>query len=239
MARPRALGRARPRARAARGGRSRAGGLAHRARRHLRRRRQRGGPPACRPVRRSRRTGIDRFVTPNCASAHGSKARVRTKRRSLTKHWDLLTWSEADSPMPSPSSRRQAGSRRSGRRCISCARFALEAVGSPDRAAAAFRQAWTLAPDDPITAYLALARSATRRRGSRPAARDALVRTVQGVIRGGAIPAPFAVPGSGRVHGRLRRRSPISARALRRWLRARDGWPARRSRRASAGGRRE
>ena len=38
--------------------------------------------------------------------------------------------------------------------------FALEAVGSPDRAAAAFRQAWTLAPDDPITAYLALARSA-------------------------------------------------------------------------------
>jgi tetratricopeptide (TPR) repeat protein len=61
--------------------------------------------------------------------------------------------------------------------------FALEAVGSPDRAAAAFRQAWTLAPDDPITAYLALARSALDE-ADLTRVRDALVRTVQGVIRG-------------------------------------------------------
>ena len=73
--------------------------------------------------------------------------------------------------------------------------FALEAVGSPDRAAAAFRQAWTLAPDDPITAYLALARSALDE-ADLTRVRDALLRTVQGVTRGGGSrsPSPFPDP---------------------------------------------
>ena len=66
-------------------------------------------------------------------------------------------------------------------------------MGSPDRAAAAFRQAWTLAPDDPITAYLALARSALDG-ADLTRSRDALVRTVQGVIRGGGSRPPTTFP---------------------------------------------
>ena len=61
--------------------------------------------------------------------------------------------------------------------------LALDALGSPDRAAAAYRQAWTLDPDNPITAYLALARSAIDS-ADLTRARDTLVRSVQGVIRG-------------------------------------------------------
>ena len=72
--------------------------------------------------------------------------------------------------------------------------FALEAMGSPDRAAAAFRQAWTLDPDDPVTAYLAVARSAIDE-AELTRARDTLLRTVQGVIRGARSrpPSPFSV----------------------------------------------
>ena len=61
--------------------------------------------------------------------------------------------------------------------------FALDAVGSPDRAAAAFRQAWTVEPDDPIAAYLALTRSAIDG-ADLTRARDTLLRTVQGAIGG-------------------------------------------------------
>jgi tetratricopeptide (TPR) repeat protein len=74
--------------------------------------------------------------------------------------------------------------------------FALEASGSPDRAAAAFRQAWTLDPDDPVTAYLALARSAIDG-AELTRARDTLLRSVQGIIRGARSqrPLPFPQPG--------------------------------------------
>ena len=73
--------------------------------------------------------------------------------------------------------------------------FAHEANGSPDRATAAFRQAWTLAPDDAVTAYLAVARSAIEE-PDRARARDALLRSVQGVIRGArsGTPTPFSLP---------------------------------------------
>jgi tetratricopeptide (TPR) repeat protein len=70
--------------------------------------------------------------------------------------------------------------------------FALEAIDGPDRAAAAFRQAWTLDPDSPVTAYLAMARSGIEGT-DRTRARDTLLRTVQGVIRG-ARPGTFSHP---------------------------------------------
>ena len=95
--------------------------------------------------------------------------------------------------MPSPSSRRQAGSRRSGSSLHLLRAFALDAMGSPDRAAAAFRQAWTLDPDNPVTAYLALTRSAIDG-ADLGRARDTLLRTVQDVIRGASHTAAFAVP---------------------------------------------
>ena len=73
--------------------------------------------------------------------------------------------------------------------------FALDASGSPDRAVAAFRQAWTLDPDNPVTAYLAFARSAID--GADLArARDTLLRAVQSAIRGvrSRPPLPFPHP---------------------------------------------
>jgi tetratricopeptide (TPR) repeat protein len=74
--------------------------------------------------------------------------------------------------------------------------FALDAIGSADGAAAAFRQAWTLDPDDPVTAYLALARAAIDG-ADLTRARDTLLRSVEGVIRGARPrpPSPFPHPG--------------------------------------------
>ena len=73
--------------------------------------------------------------------------------------------------------------------------FAHDANGSPDLATAAFRQAWTLAPDDPVIAYLAAARSATVE-ADLTRVRDTLLRTVRGVIRGArsGTPTPFSSP---------------------------------------------
>jgi tetratricopeptide (TPR) repeat protein len=73
--------------------------------------------------------------------------------------------------------------------------FAHAANDSPDRAAAAFRQAWSLDPDNPITAYLALARS-TLDNPDLTRVHDTLLRTVQDVIRGArsGTAAPFAHP---------------------------------------------
>ena len=73
--------------------------------------------------------------------------------------------------------------------------FAHDANGGPARAAAAFRQAWTLDPDDPIAAYLAIARSGLDG-ADLTRAHDALLRTVQGVIRGArsGTPTPFSSP---------------------------------------------
>ena len=66
--------------------------------------------------------------------------------------------------------------------------LALDAMGKGD-ASAAFRQAWSLDPDNPVTAYLAIARSpidgADRGRG-----RDTLLRFTQGAIGGGRPPTP-------------------------------------------------
>jgi tetratricopeptide (TPR) repeat protein len=79
--------------------------------------------------------------------------------------------------------------------------FALEATGSSDRAAQAFLQAWRLAPDDPITSYLVIARDLEIARAptdepDRARVRDTLLRTVQAVIGGaGAQPSsPFSHP---------------------------------------------
>ena len=75
--------------------------------------------------------------------------------------------------------------------------FALDAEGrpgSPD-SASAFRQAWGLDPDNPVTAYLAIARAAID--GAALArARDTLLRAVEGVIRGARSrpPVPFPHP---------------------------------------------
>src|SRR5262245_2539745 len=74
--------------------------------------------------------------------------------------------------------------------------FAQEAAGNSDPAAA-FRQAWMLDPDNPITAYLALTRSpldeADLARG-----RETLSRTIQSVNRGArlATRTPFTHPAS-------------------------------------------
>lgn len=72
--------------------------------------------------------------------------------------------------------------------------FALDALGSPD-GATAFRQAWTVDPDNPLTAYLAIARGAIDD-ADRTRARDTLVRAVQGVINGArsGTPLPFPQP---------------------------------------------
>jgi tetratricopeptide (TPR) repeat protein len=71
--------------------------------------------------------------------------------------------------------------------------FALDATGNPDRAAAAFRQAFTLDPDDPVTAYLAIAR--TEIDGADLArARDTLLHAVQGVLRGARSRSPLPFP---------------------------------------------
>jgi tetratricopeptide (TPR) repeat protein len=61
--------------------------------------------------------------------------------------------------------------------------FALDAMGGADRAAEAFRQAWTLDPDDPVTAYLALARSAIDG-AELTRAGDTLARAALGAIAG-------------------------------------------------------
>jgi tetratricopeptide (TPR) repeat protein len=73
--------------------------------------------------------------------------------------------------------------------------FALDAMGSADRASAAFRQAWTLDPDNPITAYLAVVRSAIDE-ADLARARNTLLRTIQGAIRGDRRqpPSPFPNP---------------------------------------------
>ena len=117
--------------------------------------------------------------------------------------------------------------------------FALEAMGSADRAADAFRQAWMLDPDDPVTAYLAVARSAIDEAGL-ARVRDTLLLAVQGVIRGDRArqPSPFSYPAAS-LNEPLG--TPLflhsSGGPLRRRLRARDARPDRRSRRAYAGGR--
>jgi tetratricopeptide (TPR) repeat protein len=72
--------------------------------------------------------------------------------------------------------------------------LALDANGNVDLATAAFRQAWMLDPDNPMTAYLAIARSAIDG-ADLTRARDTLLRTVQSVLRGGrsqASPFPSA-----------------------------------------------
>jgi tetratricopeptide (TPR) repeat protein len=66
-------------------------------------------------------------------------------------------------------------------------------MGSPDRAAASFRQAWTLDPGDPVAAYLAIARSAIDG-ADLIRARDTLLRSVQGVIRGARSRPPLPFP---------------------------------------------
>jgi tetratricopeptide (TPR) repeat protein len=73
---------------------------------------------------------------------------------------------------------------------------ALDAMGSAGSAAAAFRRAWTLEPDNPVTAYLALARSAIDG-ADLTRARDTLLRSVQSVIRGARprTALPFPHPG--------------------------------------------
>ena len=72
--------------------------------------------------------------------------------------------------------------------------LALEANGNADLAAAAFRQGWRLDPDNPITAYLALARS-TIDGTDRTRAHETLLRTIQSVLRGGRSQrAPFLYP---------------------------------------------
>jgi tetratricopeptide (TPR) repeat protein len=73
--------------------------------------------------------------------------------------------------------------------------FALDAMDSADRTAAAFRQAWTLEPEDPVTAYLAITRAAIDG-ADLTRARDTLLRTVQGAIRGDRTrsPSPFPHP---------------------------------------------
>lgn len=73
--------------------------------------------------------------------------------------------------------------------------FALDAMGSRDRAAAAFRQAWTLDPDNPVTAYLALARSAIEG-ADLTRSKDTLLRAALGAIGGVRTrsPAAFSQP---------------------------------------------
>jgi superkiller protein 3 len=79
---------------------------------------------------------------------------------------------------------------------------ALEAIARPAVVADAFREAWTLEPDNPITTYLAIAHEAI---GDKDLiqARETLWRSVQGAIRGGRSqtspfplsPLPIAEPG--------------------------------------------
>ena len=72
--------------------------------------------------------------------------------------------------------------------------FALDATGNADRATVAFRRAWTLDSDNPMTAYLAIAHSAIEA-ADLTRARDVLSRSVQGVIRGGrSQPSSFSSP---------------------------------------------
>jgi len=72
--------------------------------------------------------------------------------------------------------------------------FALDAMGSID-AATAFHQAWTLDPDNPIAAYMAIARSSLNE-ADRNRVRDTLLRFVQNAVRGVGPPArsPFFHP---------------------------------------------
>jgi tetratricopeptide (TPR) repeat protein len=65
--------------------------------------------------------------------------------------------------------------------------LALDAMGKD--ASAAFRQAWALDPDNPVTAYLAIARSSIDG-AERSRVRDTLLRFTQGAIRGGRPPTP-------------------------------------------------
>ena len=70
--------------------------------------------------------------------------------------------------------------------------LAFEAMGSPDRAAIAFREAWTIDPDNPATAYLALTRSAIDG-ANLTRARDTLLRAARSAIAGvrPGTPMPF------------------------------------------------
>ena len=71
--------------------------------------------------------------------------------------------------------------------------FALEAMGAADRAAMAFREAWTLDPDNPATAYLGLTRSALDGENL-TRARDTLLRAARSAIRGVRPGAPVPFP---------------------------------------------
>jgi len=72
--------------------------------------------------------------------------------------------------------------------------FALDAMASPD-AGIAFHQAWALDPDNPVTAYLAIARTSMDE-ADHGRARDTLLHVVQDAIRGAGPRArsPFLRP---------------------------------------------